>query len=49
MIWLVIGGILALLFGMYKAGPGSQSKNKEDLAQKQALLRKLLENFKKKR
>jgi len=46
MIWLILGGVLTLLFGMYKAGPGSTKKNISKQWQRQDQLKKAMEEYK---
>jgi len=46
MIWLIAGGVAALLFGMYKAGPGSQKNNIKKQSQRQDQLRQAMEKYK---
>ena len=49
MIWLIIGGALALLFGMYKAGPGSNKNNITKQRQNHDQLKQAMEKYKHKK
>ncbi len=49
MIWIIIGGVLALLFGMYKAGPGSNKNNVTKQRQHQEQLKQAMEKYKHKK
>ena len=45
MIWLIIGGVIVLLFGLYKAGPGGQRNERNKKNRSQDKLRDALEKF----
>ncbi len=49
MIWIIIGGVLALLFGMCKAGPGNNKSNVTKQRQHQEQLKQAMEKYKHKK
>ncbi|MEO7309249.1 MAG: hypothetical protein ABIX01_02540 [Chitinophagaceae bacterium] len=49
MIWIVFGGVVALLFGMYKLGPGSNRNDVNKQRQRQDQLKQAMEKYKHKK
>ncbi|MES2775741.1 MAG: hypothetical protein V4722_16320 [Bacteroidota bacterium] len=46
MIWIVFGGVVTLLLGMYKFGPGSNKRDVKKQRQHQDQLKQVMEKYK---